>query len=567
MRWMRRIALAALLVALACCSPLAALAANDGPAGRPNVLFIIVDDLRPQLGAYGFPEMHTPSIDRLAAQGALFERAYVQWPVCGPSRASLLSGLRPETSGVHYIGQRIQEKAPDAVSLPRHFRQSGYRTLAVGKVYHHRDEDPDAWSEPPWDLPDAAMNWQGYASPASHALRLRQWQDALAANPDVQLFQFNARAVESADLQDAAYRDGQIALKAVAALNASAGEPFFLAVGFVKPHLPFAAPKRYWDLHDRAALALPEDRVRPAGASELPYLYSELRSYHGIPDDLQLSQEAIRELLHGYRAAVSFIDAQVGLLLDALQRLKLADNTIVVLLGDHGFHLGEQDIWGKHSLFERSLRAPLILRVPGWVDPDARFDADAGRSETPAVPRPAGVDLDAWFDANAGGHQDLANKSDKKVDLDARFDANAGAEAMRRKMRNPGARIHALVEFVDIYPTLCELAGLEPPPKLDGRSFAPLLENPAQEWKAAAHSQYRPFLEPHRDVTGRSVRTERHRYTEWRKAGELLHRELYDLSDGGLERTNLANDTSHAGLIAELAARLRKPAQPSSEPL
>ena len=514
-----RIAVAFLLAALAFCCPLAVLAENNAPAGRPNVLFIIVDDLRPQLGAYGFPEVHTPRIDRLAAQGALFERAYVQWPVCGPSRASLLSGLRPETSGVHYIGQRIQEKAPDAVSLPRHFRQSGYRTLALGKVYHHRDEDPDAWSEPPWDLPDAAVNWQGYASPASYALRHRQWRDALAVNPEAQLFQFNAWAIERADLQDAAYRDGQIALKAVAALNASAGEPFFLAVGFVKPHLPFAAPKRYWDLHDRAALALPEDRAPPAGASELPYLYSELRSYYGIPDDLQLSQEAIRELLHGYRAAVSFIDAQVGLLLDELQRLKLADNTIVILLGDHGFHLGEQGIWGKHSLFERSLHAPLILRAPGRIDPDAQFDA------------------------------------------------KAGAETMRRKTRNPGARIHALVEFIDIYPTLCELAGLEPPPKLDGRSFAPLLENPAQEWKAAAHSQYRPFLEPHRDVTGRSVRTERYRYTEWRKAGELLHRELYDLSDGGTERTNLAGDASHAGLIAELAAGLPKPAQPAGEPL
>ena len=514
-----RIAVAFLLAALAFCCPLAVLAENNAPAGRPNVLFIIVDDLRPQLGAYGFPEARTPSIDRLAAQGVLFERAYVQWPVCGPSRASLLSGLRPETSGVHYIGQRIQEKAPDAVSLPRHFRRSGYRTLALGKVYHHRDEDPDAWSEPPWDLPDAAVNWQGYASPASYALRHRQWRDALAVNPEAQLFQFNAHAIERADLQDAAYRDGQIALKAVAALNASAGEPFFLAVGFVKPHLPFAAPKRYWDLHDRAALALPEDRAPPAGVSELPYLYSELRSYYGIPEDLQLSQEAIRELLHGYRAAVSFIDAQVGLLLDALQRLKLADNTIVVLLGDHGFHLGEQGIWGKHSLFERSLHAPLILRAPGRIDPDARFDA------------------------------------------------KAGTETMRRKTRNPGARIHALVEFVDIYPTLCELAGLEPPPKLDGRSFAPLLENPAQKWKAAAHSQYRPFLEPHRDVTGRSVRTERYRYTEWRKAGELLHRELYDLSDGGTERTNLAGDASHAGLIAELAARLPKPAQPPGEPL
>ena len=519
MYWIKRIAIAFLLAALVFCNPLAALTESDGPAGRPNVLFIIVDDLRPQLGAYGFPEVHTPSIDRLAAQGALFERAYVQWPVCGPSRASLLSGLRPETSGVHYIGQRIQEKAPDAVSLPRHFRRSGYRTLALGKVYHHRDEDPDAWSEPPWDLPDAAVNWQGYASPASHALRHRQWRDALAVNPGAQLFQFNARAIERADLQDAAYRDGQIALKAVAALNASAGQPFFLAVGFVKPHLPFAAPKRYWDLHDRAALALPEDRVRPAGASELPYLYSELRSYYGIPEDLQLSQEAIRELLHGYRAAVSFIDAQVGLLLDALQRLKLADNTIVVLLGDHGFHLGEQGIWGKHSLFERSLHAPLILRAPG------------------------------------------------RIDSDAQFDAKAGTGTMRRKTRNPGARIHALVEFVDIYPTLCELAGLEPPPKLDGRSFASLLENPAQEWKAAAHSQYRPFLEPHRDVTGRSVRTERYRYTEWRKAGELLHRELYDLSDGGTERTNLAGDASHAGLIAELAAGFPKPAQPSGEPL
>ena len=483
-----RVAVAFLLAALALCNPLAALAAPDRPADRPNVLFIIVNDLRSLLGAYGFPEMHTPSIDRLAAQGVLFERAYVQWPVCGPSRASFLSGLRPETSGVHYIGQRIQTEAPDAVTLPRHFRRNGYRALSVGKVYHHRDEDLGAWSEPPWNLPDAAVNWQGYASPASHALRRRQWQDALAADPEAQLFQFNAHAVESADLEDAAYRDGQIALKALTALNANASEPFFLAVGFVKPHLPFAAPKRYWDLYNRAALALPEDQARPAGASEVPYLYSELRPYYGIPDDLQLSEAAIRELLHGYRAAVSFIDAQVGLLLDELRRLKLADNTIVVLIGDHGFHLGEQGIWGKHSLFERSLRTPLILRVPGRGNPDVR--------------------------------------------------------------------VNALVEFVDIYPTLCELAGLKIPPGLDGRSFAPLLDAPSQKWKSAARSQYRPFLEPHRDVLGRSIRTERYRYTEWRKAGEFLHRELYDLGDGGAERANLAGDPKHAALIAELAAKM-----------
>ena len=365
-RWRRLIAALAAILIL----PLAnsAYSANtvDPPA---NVLLIIVDDLRPLLGAYGDEIAHTPHMDRLASEGTVFRRAYANWPVCGPSRASLLSGLRPDTTGVYYIGQRLRSLAPHVVTLPEQFKRSGYHTVSVGKVYHHRDEDPLAWSAPPWQVETSSDNWQGYGAPETLEARRAAWRQAREQNPDLDLSQVNGPVVESADLPDSAYRDGQVAIRALEEIRANAHRPFFLAVGFVKPHLPFAAPKSYWNLYDRDELRLPSARERPVGSTEIPYIYSEIHSYPDVAQGEISSETKVRELVHGYFASVSFIDAQIGRLLDALDSQGLRERTIVALVGDHGFHLGEQGIWAKHSLFELSLHTPLIVSATdrlGW---------------------------------------------------------------------------------------------------------------------------------------------------------------------------------------------------------
>ena len=466
-------------------------AQEPAPQESPNVLLIIVDDLRPQLGAYGFDIMHTPNIDRLAAEGLLFRRAYAQWPVCGPSRASLLSGLRPDTTGIYSNGRRVDSSDAEVVSLPAYFRRNGYRTLSIGKVYHARNDDPGAWSEPPFNAAPNDDNWQGYGSPETHALRLRLWEAALAEDPSALFHQFNAGAVERADLPDSEYRDGKIADIAVEVLREYAGQPFFAAVGFVKPHLPFAAPSRYWDLYDRADLKPVAGSARPEGTTEIPYIYSELESYRGIPSDDEPTGEQVLELIHGYFAAVSFIDAQVGKLLDELDRLDIRDNTLVALVGDHGFHLGEQGIWAKHSLFELSSHTPLIVSVPG--------------------------------------------------------------------LETAGESSGALVELIDIYPSLVELAGLDPSPRFDGESFVPLMDDPETTFKDAALSQYRHFMEPYREIMGYSIRTDRHRFSLWRdysRQGAIFARELYDLGVDGSESVNLANDPAYEALVQDLSNRI-----------
>ncbi len=450
-------------------------------ASRPNVLFIMVDDLRPLLGAYGVDYVYTPNIDQLAADGIVFRRAYAQWPSCAPSRASILSGMRPTR-------RENRSDTSSAPSLPRHFRDNGYRTISIGKVYNDIDDDPDAWTEAPWRVESADVNWQGYASEESQSLRVRLWREARRSNPDARLYQFNASATEDADLPDDAYRDGQIAQQAIRALRQNSEENFFIAVGFVKPHLPFAAPRRYWDLYNRDWMLISNYDSRPIFGSRIPYVFRELEAYQDMPEGLDLSRDQYRELKHGYRACVSFIDAQVGLLLDELERLELRDKTIVVLMGDHGFHLGEQNVWGKHSLWEAALHTPLIVSVP---DQPSR-----------------------------------------------------------------GTTSHALVELLDVYPALSELAGLEPPEGLDGMSFAPLVDNPRLPWKSSALSQYQPFLEPYRGIMGYSLRTDQYRYTEWRSPESLVEVELYDLGVQDKEGVNVVNDPRYADVVEELSSQM-----------
>lgn len=328
------------------------------PAGaedRSNVLFIAVDDLRPELGCYGKQHMHSPNIDQLAQSGTLFERAYCMVPTCGASRASLMTGIRPTRKRfVSYLA--IAEKdAPGIRTFNTHFKENGYHTASLGKVFHNAKDNASGWSEPVWR--PKGVSW--YRRPENYELHeKRQKQGSRSRGP----------AWESADVPDNAYADGLIAKRAIADLQrlSKKDEPFFLAVGFHKPHLPFIAPQKYWDLYDHDTIQVPDNYHVPRNAPpESIHTSGEMRSYAGIPAKGPVSDETARNLIHGYYACVSYADALIGKVLAEVDRLDLADDTIVVLWGDHGWNLGEHTLWCKHSCYETSMQIPLIVRAPG----------------------------------------------------------------------------------------------------------------------------------------------------------------------------------------------------------
>jgi iduronate 2-sulfatase len=367
------------------CVPMQAMETFSGPE-KPNILFIAIDDLRPELGSYGNSVIQSPVIDQLASEGVMFTRAYCNVPVCGASRASLLTGARPTKYRFLNHSSRADRDYPEAVTLPEHFRNNGYYTIVMGKVFHLIYDSPKSWNER-W-----MTEWEG------------SWRDYL----DEENISIDAMdntigpAYECMEVPDSAYKDGENAIKAIRALNQlkDQDQPFFLAVGFVKPHLPFNAPKKYWDLYDPDEIGLAPNPFPSINApGQAFHNFGELRAYHGIPtgrdpipDDLALT------LRHGYYACVSYVDAQVGLILQALEEMKLADNTIVVLWGDHGYNLGEHDLWAKHCNFNTSLHSPLIFKVPGLTKGDQNhsitefIDIYPTLSELSGLPLPGHLD-------------------------------------------------------------------------------------------------------------------------------------------------------------------------------
>lgn len=331
----------------------------DAPPQR-NVLFIAVDDLKPALACAGDPLARTPHIDRLAAQGTVFTRAYCQQAVCSPSRSSLLTGRRPDRTKVYDLMTHFRRALPDVVTLPQHFKQHGYYVHGVGKIYHGGYDDPPSWSVP-WE----ATRGRNYGPDGQKLLdELRAKARAAGSNPS----RVRGLPVEAPDVADEYLNDGWTASRAIEILESrrGKGEPFFLAVGFLKPHLPFVAPPKYWGLYDRDRLPVYESAEPPQGAPAFgPQFGGELRQYHGIPNSGAIPPETARRLVHGYYAAVSYMDAQVGRLLDALHRLGLADNTVIVLWGDHGWHLGDHGMWCKHTNYEQATRSALVVSVPG----------------------------------------------------------------------------------------------------------------------------------------------------------------------------------------------------------
>lgn len=458
------------------------------PAPPPNILFIAVDDLRPELNCFGKSHIHSPNIDRLAASGMMFQRTYCQVPVCGASRASLLSGIRPTADRfVNYL-TRLDQDYPGIPSLPRHFLDHGYTTLSRGKIFHHSDDQMDAWSEAPWSPQNhhADYGWFDYVDPRSI--------EVIRTHPDFGREGSRVRgpAFESPDVADTAYKDGKLARQAVEDLQrlSQAGKPFFLAVGFWKPHLPFNAPKKYWDLYDPDSIPLSLNAFVPENAPDAAIHNSgELRNYALIPAQGPVSRDTARMLTHGYYASISYTDAQIGKLLDALDELGLRENTIVVLWGDHGWNLEDHTLWCKHANFESAMRAPLIISAPGY----------AGKRSTPS-----------------------------------------------------------LTEFVDLYPTLCDLTGVPQPGHLQGKSLVPLLENPEQPFKEAIYSRFHQ---------GESVKTDRFVYTEWVNPGEgaVYARMLYDHDSDPLENINVAERPEYESTVSELSQKLATMRDPDAQ--
>ncbi|MBT8038640.1 MAG: sulfatase [Xanthomonadales bacterium] len=451
------------------------LAAFSDPccADKPNILFIAVDDLRPELNSYGATHIHSPNIDRLASQGIQFNNAHVQQSICMASRASLLTGLRPEYHKI-YSGSSVVDLVPRVLTINRHFEENGYRMAAFGKIYHYKSDHiaqfGSRWTDGSVDL----FGKGKYATQDSlDKLELNR-HDPVRPHDD------RGPAFESADVRDDAYSDGYNTERAIETLRhfKSSKEPFFLAVGFHKPHLPFNAPEKYWDMYPAASVKLAGIRGAPANAT--PYTLrdpGELRNYFGMPkrrgESVGVETESV--LRRAYFACVSYVDALVGQLLDELDALGLAENTVVILWGDHGYKLGDYGNWNKWTNLTIDTRVPLIVKAPGIKG---------------------------------------------------------------------GLQSDALVELVDIYPTLSELGGLDLPEHLQGTSFVPLLRKPDLEWKKVVFT-----LWPHdRDrfaqtITGFSVKTDKYNYVQWTRlaTNEVLAAELYDHSNDTLETVNVVD--------------------------
>lgn len=434
---------------------------------RPNILFIASDDMNNNLGCYGHPVVKSPNLDHLASQGIRFDRAYCQYPVCGPSRASLMTGLRPDSTRIFDNNIAVRETMPGVVTLPQLFRNQGWRSVRAGKMYHMdvpASVGTNKWDDPPsWDLAISPPGKEQYTAGEG-----RNITEGKRARWDWIAFQ--------GDGKDQA--DDRATEIAIETMSRNRNRPWFLGLGYLRPHLPHVAPARFFDLYPPASI---QPVVNPPGDLDDIPRASEI-AINTRANDMGMNEAGKKEAIRAYYASVSYMDWQVGRVLAALGRLGLARRTITVFWGDHGWHLGEHHRWHKRSLFEESMRAPLIIAAPG------------------------------------------------------------------RKGNGQGCR--SLVEFVDIYPTVAELAGLAPPANLEGQSLVPLLDNPRLPWKSAAFS----VITAPNGITGRGVVNDRYRYIRW--TGPHPDEELYDHRRDPREYTNLARVPAHEAPLKSMRAVL-----------
>jgi arylsulfatase A-like enzyme len=507
--------------------------AQDKRTSKPNILFIAVDDLKPLMGCYGNTMVKTPNIDKLAKIATVFKKNYCQQAICGPTRASLMTGSRPDVTKIWNLTTQMRDVNPAIVTLPQYLITQGYTTSGIGKIYHPSSAiggvDPVSWSIPylkskesdfpaelglpangQYQLPETKARM----TPDIIAERKQQNKD-LAAN-DENPKSIKGPSTECLDLPDNAYQDGVNALLAkdqIIALSKS-DKPFFMAVGFSKPHLPFVAPKKYWDLYKREEMPIASFQEHSKNGPLIAYHQSgELRNYLDIPEFATLPADSLRiglkiekqrALIHGYYAAISYMDAQVGILLNTLESLGTLDNTIIVLWGDHGWHLGDHDLWHKHTNFEEATRAPLIIAGP----------------------------------------------------------------------RIKSGKINSLTEFVDVFPTICDLAGVAIPKNLDGKSLKPLMLNNKAKGKEYAISQYPRKLKKAEmaklgytdaKMMGYSLRTDQYRYTIWMNnfnskeafnESQVYASEMYDYVKDPLEKVNVVNDKNYTTTSAALKSKM-----------
>lgn len=491
-----------------------AFAANSQKA--KNVLFIAVDDLKPLLGCYGNSQILTPNIDKLAQSGTVFLKNHCQQAVCSPSRTSLMFGIRPDKTKVWDLNTPVRTATKNIKSVAEHFKDNGYESAAFGKIFHisMADKEHDIKS---WSISYTKINQKNYPENigepfAGHyqnpdtKIRMDKLYQSLISegvkpgNARAKILEKIKPSTEKLDVPDEAYEDGQNTYNAVNLIRqlANKEKPFFIAVGLKKPHLPFVSPKKYWDLYDPEKIELSSWQKAPDGAPEFAmHTWGELKSYSDIQPAIQpnglLNSEKQRELIHGYMASVSYTDANIGKLLSELEKQGVLSETIIVLWGDHGWHLGDHGIWCKHSNFEQATHSPLIFSAPNT------------KSE-------------------------IKNSSP--------------------------------VEFVDIYPTLCDLAGIEIPAFTDGKSLKPIMTGNAEKVKDFAISQYPRG----NNRMGYSLRNERYRYTAWfqidYRKGEkaspekLIGEELYDYQKDALETKNLADEKSYSAVKKDLSVKL-----------
>lgn len=462
--WQRGLVLGMGLLTASSCSDRGTV--KDSLNEKPNILFIAVDDLRPELGCYGNPVIKSPNIDRLAGKSVTFTRAYCNVPVSGASRASLLTGTRPTSYRFLNFDTWADRDNPEAVTLPEHFRKNGYYTVSLSKVFHHQGDSKNAWDEE-W-RPSGKGTWRNYMN-----------EDNLRIDTLIK----RGMPFECADVPDSVYYDGKTALKAINYLRnfEDSGQPFFLAVGFLKPHLPFNAPKKYWDMYDPQQIGLAQNPSPPENSPrQAIHQWGELRNYYSIPEKGPLTDSAANRLRHGYYACVSYTDALIGQVLDELRNNGLEDNTIIILWGDHGWNLGEHGLWCKHCNFNTSLNTPLIISVPG---------------------------------------------------------------------KTKGKKNNSITEFIDIYPTLCELTGLVLPSHLDGESLAGRLRKPGKKEDDFAVSKFN---------AGVTLIEKDLFYTEWlNKNDSTLARMLYDHGTDPDENKNLSEKVDYEEITKSFSTRLR----------
>ena len=443
-----------------------------------NVLFLIVDDLRPNLGCYGNTLAISPNIDALASDATLFRHAYCQYPICGPSRASFLSGLRPDSTGI-YGNDKNGEQALENISvLNKYLSEKGFDVAGFGKVYHNGRGSDVGWTRPYFDT-----QWLDYVRPENKAIGDLWFTKKLPEGQKV------PSSWEAEDVSDEAYGDGMLAAEAVKTLKDLSGQtkPFMMVLGFRHPHLPWCAPKKYWDLYDRSQLPLATNRKFPVDAPEVATKkFGELWSYADITNYEALPEDAERRSLHGYYACMSYTDAQIGKVIQTLKDMKLYDDTVIVLVSDNGYHLGENGIWCKEVNWEANDRVVLLLRAPGHGKPGQ------------VIPNP--------------------------------------------------------VELVDVYPTLCAASGVPIPAHCEGTSLLPLVDNPKADWSNVAFTQYQRG-----NVMGRSLRTDRYRFTLWKNSdGQIVGRELYDYKKDPQGNVNIVDQLSCRKTVTKLTDLLNE---------